>query len=193
MSVLRWEAVCSNPALVGNGLRDFSHVRCYHLCRPAEPDSYRQHGIWLPSTDRLFETFDRIYSDYPAEQREAAKAAYVKQNGEREVRIDFTLDPRWIEVILPHYTGYGSEALQDLAVILPDKPKERLRDRGKPTVLVVDVPTDRLSYGDRDELEEALRDLRDGDRGSDEPLDFTVSLTEAVPPDWITATRAAGE
>ena len=68
-------------------------------------------------------------------------------------------------------------------------PRERLKNVGVPTVLVIDAPFDRIDYQAFEELKEKLSILEE--RGTYEVcdegdmIDFTVSFCNGVPAAWL--------
>jgi len=121
--------------------RRYRTVRAYHAGRPADPDSYRRHGLLLGSSARLVGEAWELF----AGEEEALAALLPRQHLSLvDGRVFLHFDQRFLLRRSTFYTIYGSYFLLALAIQLEKatgRPmRERLRARGVPTVAACDVP-----------------------------------------------------
>ncbi len=171
-------------------LNNFTHVRAYHCCRPVDQHSYRDKGILVGQPGELESQFREIFNDFDEALLDQAVA---KSPPSAELRVDLALDYRWLFRQCQEYAQYGSERLLKFADNLNSGNgidlRGRLRDIGTPTMVIAEVPIKRVDKTDLEELDELLLQLANGQYKavfeSDEMIDFTISIDDGVPPDWI--------
>lgn len=158
-------------------------LRAFHAGRPVDPDAYRRHGLLLASPERLIAEAYEVF----AGEEETLTALLPRQDLSLiDGRVDLHLDERFLLEKFTFYSLYGSHFLLGLACQLEratGRPmRERLRQRGVPTIAVCDVPVDRLSPKIRRQLPSALLALE-----SSEVSDFGFSLDRPLPRSRVVA------
>ncbi len=163
-------------------------LRVYHGCRPVDLDSYRKHGIRvLDCAAIIAQTREWLEADPGNDDLLPLLSGMTERvdPATREGHVYFGLDDRFLVEHCGHYLIYGSEFLTAGL----GRQRQVLATRGRPTIIEVDVPIDRLAPTLQDELTKLL--LRDWARIAawDEvrtyPQDFGFSLRYDVPPSWI--------
>ena len=173
-------------------LGTFTHLRLFHGCRPRALESYYEKGILVMPLAELEQQFREIFSDFSSEALEHAIAKIKRRDD--EWRVDAALDLRFLIKHASHYIVQGSETLKAFAAHLPmiggEDPRERLKNVGVPTALVIDAPLDEVDDRTLAELDETLSIL--AEKGVDEAcdygnmIDFTVSFPRGIPSEWLT-------
>jgi hypothetical protein len=172
-------------------LREFTHLRLFHGCRPLDVRTYYEKGIVVMPLTEFARQLREIFSDFPPEALEHA-IAQVKRSDDAW-RVDAALDLRYLIEHASQYIVQGSETLSAFAANLPivdgEDPRERLRNVGVPTAFVIEVPLDEVDLEAFEELDEKLSIL--ALKGTDEAcdggdmVDFTVSFSKGVPHEWL--------
>ena len=160
-------------------LKDFTHIRAYHSCRPISIDSYKKQGICpltyesaksdlllklqnagIPEAT-LIEIFDKHWDDLGA----------VHQG------VWFTLTKEELLELSGHYLIYGSEFVHGIATEL--RRQDALRKYGKPTIFTCDVPIEFISL-------HWFRSLQD-DISDNRLMPCAFRISESLPPENIIA------
>lgn len=173
----------------------FDHVRMFHCCRPINTKSYYEHGIKILNPQESDEHFRSLFLENPefpeitaAHIEDAINA--MKDSTDREGRVCFGLDDRFLIEYCGHYLIYGSEYLQCLVAHTRREfeclDKGALTRFGIPTVMAIDVPITCFSDSELSGLgEEALYTwayrLVHGE-GEIRMIDFTLSIDHGLPP-----------
>lgn len=135
----------------------YSHLKAFHGCRPVLLSSYYEHGLRGQDADQLILQFRAMFADVPATDLSAA----IDSLGDRSTRergaIWLVGDEREMVEEYGHYIIQGSEYLMSLAACLGVSPRGedyrfRLRERGIPTVLEVDIPIEIVQWADIKEV-----------------------------------------
>lgn len=137
-------------------LKDFTHIRAYHACRPLSLDKYLSEGIRPMSHAELFqEAAIRLKGRYNSnEELETAFHSACTLDGDlpgQEPSVVFLGVSK--EELLGesgHYLIYGSELLQGTAVRLApnvyyaDEFRNTLKRSGRPTLFACDIPIEEI-------------------------------------------------
>lgn len=135
----------------------FAEARVYHGCRTDDAGGYRDRGLRRNDPAVLAEEVRRIV-------REEDALAYLRSSVERRLydfdgwdrdtgKVHVAMGYRYMIELAGHYLLYGSEWIQ---CVLGWGAHATLRQRGVPTVFVVDLPLNCITFQERRELAEAL-------------------------------------
>ncbi len=176
----------------------YSHIRVYHGCRPVDVQSYYQNGV-LPSIERKDAQVDRfreivLSGDCP-ELTEQMLQQSIEDAGPKEEDLCLVIDDRWIIEQCGLYLIYGSEYMLDLVSNLPtekiDKYRSALRNIGRPTFIVINLPNTTEYVKDRN-IYETIQEMLRGwtsyvahSRTQAHLFDCTFELTDPLPPEHI--------
>lgn len=154
-----WEDLV--PEFVFCFAEHYTHLKAFHGCRPVALSSYYQHGLRGQDGDQLISLFREIFADVPALDLDAAIASLSERNTHERGAIWLVGDDREMIEEYGHYVIQGSEFLMALAAKLGvsrsgEDYRFRLRERGVPTVLEIDLPICML-HGD--DIEEAAKSV----------------------------------
>jgi hypothetical protein len=169
----------------------YTHFRLFHGCRPIDVLSYYVKGILVMPLDELAREFRQIFADYGSEALGQAISKITRCDD--EWRVDTALDLRFLIKHASHYILQGSETLKAFAANLPwtegKDPRERLKNVGIPTALVIEAPLSAIDDQTLQEMDDTLDLLVTG--GTHEAcddgdlIDFTVSFSKGIPREWI--------
>lgn len=190
---LDWEKLVTNPSqlsLLATG-HSFTKLRCFHLCRPEDVTPYYTDGIRLFSRDELCQAFRQIFSNLPSVVVDAAITNTPESETRQEVYVG--VDCRFLLQHCGHYCIYGSEHITSLCNHLNTGDgsdwRQQLTLFGKPTVIVLEIPFDRLPSPDVDELNDELQRVANGEKVHlampGMLLDIGISFDHPLPPEWI--------
>lgn len=143
-------------------MKYYSAVRAFHASCPHDVMSYYEKGLLPldPEAARIAVKGHFLGGDFP-ELSESNLDAAIKDTSleTREGRIYFNLDERFLIEHCGHYLLYGSEYATGVAASLnrnrTDKTKnykKSLKNLGRPTMFICDVPWDMISEGTKSEL-----------------------------------------
>jgi hypothetical protein len=150
---------------------------------PLEPSEWQE---------KAYELFmNPNFPEISASQVEAAVAKISTKT--TKGYIHFGLDDKFLISYAGHYLIHGSEYLAAIAIELGRQTgrdfKRVLRDIGKPTVFICDIPVAKVSFGEIYELSGTLLAKIFDSILSGHPvsttLDFTITLDEIVSPECI--------
>jgi len=188
-----WRAIVTDATFLSSicNVSSFSHLRCFHLCRPNNVVAYYNDGIRLVSRDAIRQQFSDIFSELPQDALDSAISHLNNDPGTQEVFVG--VDCQFLLQHCGHYCVYGSEYLTGLAARIHATDNQDYRQRlkliGRPTVIILDVPFDQLPPPDAAELINELHRVANSDYDRiimpDMLLDFGISFNHAVPPEWI--------
>jgi len=188
-----WRAIVTDATCLSSicNVLSFSHLRCFHLCRPSNVGAYYNDGIRLVSRDTIRQQFSDIFSELPQDALDSAISNL--NNGPSTQEVFVGVDCQFLLQHCGHYCVYGSEYLTGLAAHIGSTDnqdrRQRLKLTGRPTVIVLDVPFDQLPPSDAAELIVELRRVASGDNDNvilpDMLLDYGISFNHAVPPEWV--------
>jgi len=123
----------------------YTHLKAFHGCRPVALSSYYDQGLRGQDSGQLIPVFREIFADVPASDLDAAIASLGDRSTRERGAIWLASDDREMIEEYGHYVIQGSEFLMALAATLGvskngEDYRFRLRDRGVPTVLEIDLP-----------------------------------------------------
>ncbi|MBB4303776.1 hypothetical protein GGD81_002828 [Rhodobium orientis] len=134
-----------------------STIRTFHGCRPVAPRTYHEDGIMMNNPRALEEQARRlVYDDEtltslrPSIEKEIIEYIFRDQD---QGNVFVVLDDRFMISSAGHYLIYGSEWLVGL---LGPRAHSTLRNRGYPTIFVVDLPLNLINFEVVKHLFEAL-------------------------------------
>jgi hypothetical protein len=137
-------------------LSAFTHLRAYHGCRPNERANYHEIGIVPLDVNRACNSVREIFNSSKFPELTPAivdNAIASMPTRDREGRIFFEANNRFLLEQCGHYLLYGSEYLGGIARLLSDATSNgrdyvlELRTIGTPTLLECNVPISWLSRG----------------------------------------------
>jgi len=199
---------CVNPKAAGSDLEGeltrrlmkyYSAVRAFHAGCPRNVSSYYEKGLLPldPETLRSAVKSHFLGGDFPELSESDLDAVIEDTSLETRVgRIYFNLDERILIEQCGHYLLYGSEYATGIAAGLNRNRNDRTKDYkkslknlGKPTMFICDVPWNMISEGTKGELTrtfiaELFRHLK---TPSYRPtmIDFGFSIRCCLPPAQI--------
>jgi hypothetical protein len=135
----------------------YTHLKAFHGCRPVALSSYCEQGLRGQDGDQLIRLFRQIFADVPASDLDAAVASLGDRSAHERGAIWLVSDDREMIEEYSHYVIQGSEFLMALAATLGvsrsgEDYRFRLRDRGVPTILEIDLPVGIVNSGDIGEV-----------------------------------------
>lgn len=168
----------------------FATARTYHGCRPMSIRGYYERGLLRNDSIVLKDEVRKIVIEEPG-------LSFFRKTIEKRIeecdfierdtgRLYVVLDDRGLVSSAGHYLLYGSEWLVSL---LGFGAHEILRERGYPTVILVDLPLDLAHLSDLEQLSRVLLQewtrikVNRPDWGPE--LDFTFCLREDISPSLI--------
>ncbi|MBR8279086.1 hypothetical protein [Burkholderia vietnamiensis] len=139
--------------------KQYTHLKAFHGCRPVTLSSYYKHGLRGQDGDQLISFFREIFADVPASDLDAAIASLDDRSTRERGAIWLVSDDREMIEEYGHYVIQGSEFLMALAATLGvsrsgEDYRFRLRERGVPTVLEIDLP---VGFVNGDDIEEVAK------------------------------------
>jgi hypothetical protein len=138
-------------------VRRYSHLRCYHGCRPLDLNSYWRDGLRIAKTEELLSVArTRLTGPFCPEVSDIAfQCAVAKSKPYTEGEINFAFCDKAMMNEFGHYALYGSEFITSVAMALPiplEDPRQLLKRSGTPTVLILDVPLIQIDRGMIEEI-----------------------------------------
>lgn len=172
----------------------FSHVCCFHLCRPAGIESYRKHGVVpmcpLKLQRDIIEHFTATHPELSEEDLQAAIAQVPVEH--RMGKVFVGLDRRFLVEQCGHYLVYGSEYVLAVSRHIRGDGKtdysQSLKGRGRSAIVIAHIPLALISDQSCAELsivlmEAALWSLQ-LEKENAPSLDFGIEIP-SLPPDLI--------
>ncbi|MEX2168069.1 MAG: hypothetical protein WD851_02055 [Pirellulales bacterium] len=161
------------------------------MCRTEEVDSYYKYGIRLVSRDTLRQQFRDLFSELPKETIESANPKSGHHASPQQVFVG--VDCRFLLQYCAHYCIYGSEYLTSLAanITTPDGEdyRQRLKNIGRPTVIVLDIPFECLPPSDATGVIDELARVASGDLDNvvmpNMLIDYGISFDHPLPCEWV--------
>lgn len=183
-----WRVEAFRERMVGY----YSHFRAFHGCRITDMSSYQRDGLLGQDPSRIQKTFRELFSDWPEEELARSIAEFAPSRASEVGRIWLLGCDKELVQRCGHYLIQGSEYLMALAGALGGVlAQRRLREKGVPTVIEVDLPVELVPEEQQMELARSIlstwgqhvarRQLGVGDG----PPCFTVR--HSVPPEHIRA------
>lgn len=152
-------------------IRDFTHIRAYHGCRPMDIEPYQTKGIcpitYESAKQELLIRFRNV--DIPKKRLLAVFERHWEDLRDIHKGVWFTLTKTELLEESGHYLIAGSEFLLSIATELSCQ--YELRKAGTPTILCCDVPIDLISPFWLDALQYAI------ENNSLNPCGFKISGT----------------
>lgn len=179
-------------ALAWRLLDGFSHVRLFHGCRPVDVRSYYDQGI-LRHGPAVLDRARRFLRGYAVPEGLIDAAIRDVNFNTDEGRVFLAFDDEHLIKHAGHYLIYGSESLMAITASLiwlghRDLQWELTRV-GRPTLVVCDVPVERLPFHSRREIAQTLyqtyRQYRSRQPAHVRSIDHTVVLRTDVPPEAV--------
>jgi hypothetical protein len=185
------------PELIDKLPDHYDGLRAYHACRPIDVESYYSKGLNILNPNIAYDFF--LSDKFPELNKkmidEAINQTHVIKD-EYQQRIDLLLDDEWFISNANQYLKYGSEFLQYVAVNLPEMSgrvknyKEIMKDYGKPTIFICEIPFSIISGEEIQRLGESLIEilsdaLKDPSLTMPKERDYAISLFERLPAEYI--------
>jgi hypothetical protein len=183
------------PLLITKLLDHYDRLKAYHACRPVDVQSYFSRGLEFLDQSVAYDYF--LSGNFPELNKKMIDDA-INDLGSysNKKRLDLHLDAEFLIKYANHYLQYGSEFLQAVAVSLKriaghDKDyKETLKQQGTATIFICEIPFSIITYEELSmlcgSLIEILSDaLKNPDLTMPEERDYTISLFEKLPPEYI--------
>lgn len=180
----------------------FNGVKVFHGCRPDNVESYYSNGLLPLDAEMGKRIAMRIFlSDrFPELSEQDIENAAERVTGEwRHGRLYVSLDDRFLLKEGGHYLIYGSEYICAIAANLQSIQgtdydyQQHLRQKGRPTVFVCQLPIDQITLSDRKGLVAALVGEIASDpsfkRGKSFPIDVSFLLKSKLEPTCILSHR----
>ncbi len=162
----------------------------YHACRTEDAGIYHRNGIRLNNPSALADEARRLVA-------EEDDLAFMRPTIENDIKcfdaferdtgkLYVVVDDRPLIEVSGHYLLYGSEWVQGL---LGWSAHRVLRNRGAPTMLIVELPLAEATFHELEQLARVL--LQEWTRVKvNAPdwvheLDFSFCVRRDVPPDWV--------
>ncbi|WP_196591983.1 hypothetical protein [Pectinatus frisingensis] len=173
----------------------YSHIKAYHGCRPEDVNSYYKNGIVTLDPQMFNQLAYQIFCSKELNFDKRTVEDAIKKVGTnlREGRVFLSLDDQLLVEECGHYLLYGSEYLIAIAAVLSEPSgidyRQVLRQKGKPTVFLCDVPINFIKRNTLCELtgvilQSWLKYVLYNEIPSRQ-IDFTLTLYNNVPPDNI--------
>lgn len=194
---VRWPKISVEPdsdeayALAQRFAERYEYLRVYHACRPLDPSTYYQDGLRIADHEQLLQYALALFANgqFPAISKDDVIHAASRSSGIDNHRVYVALDDRlYIEDGCGHYLIYGSEFICGIAAALsgrygPDY-RQHLKTIGRPTIFEIHLP---VSWVDERTLAELASDIAraKSERSVADLMDFTITLQESVPPEYI--------
>ena len=195
MSVFRWTSPefwkwlnsqdtrpCTDTVL--DFLQGFEKFECYHGCRVETVSSYYERGLEVHCQQEL----NRSASELLSVELDEIRRVSMEINDTDEGVVHVVLDARELIKKSGHYLIYGSEWIFVLAGLLGGDLRSRLRKRGKPTLLRMEVPFNRLSLSQLEQLAEYIPAALWEDLPHFQSIPVVssaVQIRDRVPPEFV--------
>jgi len=139
-------------------IANYTHLRAYHACRLLDIETYKKEGIVPLVEQSAIEYAIKTLSDERlTEDRVRKKAEEIWIGyGSNIHRVWLALEQSELLEEAGHYLIYGSEFLNAVAGHLLCRNK--LKEIGRPTIIVCDVPLNKISDTWTNGLEQAIKD-----------------------------------
>lgn len=128
----------------------YTHVKCFHGCRPINVSSYYERGFIGQIKDEIEKQFRTIFNDVHVEELNKA-IEYLSDRGISEKgKIYFVCNDDELINESGHYLIQGSEYIMSMAACLSrcgnnqQDYRLRLREVGIPTIFEVNIPLDNI-------------------------------------------------
>lgn len=171
-------------------LKEYSHIRAYHACKPIKAGDYFSKGILIAKHEELKGRAKQIFC---SDGLLAVSESEVQNAAEKLSLIDnkklyLAIDDRFLLENCGHYLIYGSEYILAIANNLPTKQRklciERILKIGKPTIFEISLPLKFLNKSLLSELACRLcRSVYNHEKGHH--IDFALTLNESISPELI--------
>lgn len=184
-----FEELTTLPNQLGiNFLKEYTHIRGYHGCRPIDVNHYYQNGIIPISKDRILsDAIFRLKNDINTVKKikETFEVNWRKFDSYHKA-VWFSISKEELVNKCGHYLIYGSEFVMELATQLYSQ--HLLKQHGLPTVFCCDISLENLSKETINEIEEHFikRDSSGGFKiiGKLNPIDIDSHFHPEAIYDW---------
>lgn len=176
----------------------FGGIKVFHGCRPDSVETYYSKGLLPLDAEMSKQIAKSIFLSshfHELSEQDIENAAERADGRWRHGHLYVSLDDRFLVKRCGHYLIYGSEYICAIAAGLQCIKgndydyQQHLRRNGRPTVLVCQLPIDRITLSDRKELVAALVDEIASDpsfkRSRSSLCDFSFFLKSKVEPECI--------
>jgi len=153
--VLETEKCCGQEI----DLLDYTHIRAYHACRPENVQLYTDIGL-IPydEASALNDALQKLLGGNISEAKIREQFNKMWENSDAYQRsvVWLALEKSELLGASCHYLIYGSEFLNAMSMHLGCR--EKLKNIGRPTIVVCDIPIRDISRTWLDGLEESIAD-----------------------------------
>ncbi|UPR59469.1 hypothetical protein ITG10_19055 [Vibrio sp. ED004] len=146
----------------------YSAIRTYHLCRPMNEGSYKNHGIKVGSTELLINNASEILTELNISISKNAITNVLNGLDYSSGCLYLALDDEFMLEFAGHYAIYGSERLIAVFERLGIS-KDQLASVGWPTIISINLPIEAINF---DDLRNFIIDINNSIIDGDQMIDF---------------------